>query len=208
MMLSGAVTIRCAATLIAPYTSTPIQHSHTTILAQAFIESGGIVSGCRRHGLISGNRYAAIGYLRRGRGFGSGGGSSMVITRLAPRFPHTGGAPAPTRMVTTGNGGVSCGHGVWQSVTITRRSIGARFRSVNERRPTPMSVPPPPYNSTGAPAKTFLTPCTAASQHATTTSTPCPSCRVSPPSSDTARANWESAIDPDVSIRNPALGRG
>ena len=29
----------------------------------------------------------------------------------------------------TGNGGASSGHGVWQSVTTTRRSIGPLFRS-------------------------------------------------------------------------------
>ena len=51
-------------------------------------------------------------------------GSSMVITLLAPRSPHGGGAPSPTRIVITGNGGASSGHGVWQSVTMTRRSIG------------------------------------------------------------------------------------
>ena len=45
----------------------------------------------------------------------------------------------------TGNGGTSGGHGVWQSVTMTSRSIGVVFRSMNQRRPTPMSVPPPPY---------------------------------------------------------------
>ena len=52
-------------------------------------------------------------------------GSSIVITWLAPRFPHGGGAPSPTRMVMTGNGGTSSGHGVRQSLTMTSRSIGA-----------------------------------------------------------------------------------
>ena len=54
------------------------------------------------------------------------------------------------------------------------------FRSMNARSPTPMSVPPPPYNSTCVAEKTFLTSCTAASQHATTTSAPYPSWRVRP----------------------------
>ncbi len=48
--------------------------------------------------------------------------SSMVITLFAPRSPHDGGAPAPTRIVITGNGGASSGHFVWQSLTTTRSS--------------------------------------------------------------------------------------
>ena len=108
----------------------------------------------------------------------------------------------------TGNGGASFGHGVWQSLTMTSRSIGATFRSMNARSPTPMSVPPPPYNSIGVLANTFLTSCTAASQHATTTSAPYPSWRVRPPSSATALASCVSSIEPDVSIRKPGLGRG
>ena len=52
--------MRCAATLSAPYTSMPIQHSHTASLTQARHESGGIVSERRLQGLISGTEYAAI----------------------------------------------------------------------------------------------------------------------------------------------------
>src|SRR6185295_9733425 len=100
---------------------------------------------------------------------GCAAGSSSVITRLPPRLPQGGGGPSPTRMVSTGNGGAWLGHGVRQSVTITSRSIGAVFRSANVRRPTPMSVPPPPYSSTCAAENTRFTLCTAPSQQATTT---------------------------------------
>ena len=64
----------------------------------------------------------------------------------------------------TGKGGVFAGHGVWQSVTITSKSIGSNVRSMNVRIPTPISVPPPPYNSTCVAENTLLTLCTAASQ--------------------------------------------
>jgi len=92
------------------------------------------------------------------------------MTLLAPWLPQTGGWPSPTRIVITGNGGASSGHGVWQSLTITSRSIAGALRSTNQRMPSRMSVPPPPYNSTGAAVKTFFTLCTAASQQATITS--------------------------------------
>src|SRR5262249_54363333 len=86
----------------------------------------------------------------------SGGpGSASVIPRLAPRLPHGGGVPSPTRMVTTGKGGAAAGQGVRQSLTITSRSIGSFFLSANARIPTPTSVPPPPYSSTCAAENTF-----------------------------------------------------
>src|SRR5262249_43725620 len=115
------------------------------------------------------------GYLRLLRALPpdvSGAGSASVITVLPPRVPHGGGAPSPTRMVSTGNGGASLGHGVRQSLTMTSRSIAGVLPSMNVRRPTPMSVPPPPYSSTCAAVNTRFTLCTAPSQHATTTSAP------------------------------------
>src|SRR5262249_52286992 len=134
--------------------------------------------------------------------------SAIVITWFAPRFPQGGGAPSPTRIVITGNGGTFSGHGVRQSVTITSRSIGSTFLSMNARMPTPMPVPPPPYSSTCAAENTSLTSCTAASQHATMTSAPCPSCRGRPPSSATALDSGGSSIELEVSIRTPGRGRG
>src|SRR3954467_15350040 len=165
-MMSRAPTPRAA------HTSTPIHSSHTASVIQSCTECGGIASGRRLQGLTSGNPCHAISYvhlLRGGVPTGPAPGSSIVITLLAPWFPHGGGAPSPTRIVITGNGGTSFGHGVRQSLTTTSRSIGCPFRAVNALRPTPMSVPPPPYSSIGVPANAFLTSCTAASQHATTT---------------------------------------
>src|SRR6516225_4985342 len=121
-MLSGAVAMSRVPKIRAPQTSIPSQHSQMTSLTQAPIESGGIVNG-RRNGRhfqarLSGTSGAAISYLHLLRVWFSRGstlGSSIVTSLLAPRFPHGGGAPPPTRIVITGNGGASFGHGVRQS---------------------------------------------------------------------------------------------
>src|SRR4051794_32920655 len=58
-MLAGAVAMSCVPKLSVAYTSAPIQHSHTARLSQALNEFGGIVSGWRLHGLISGSFQSA-----------------------------------------------------------------------------------------------------------------------------------------------------
>src|SRR6478736_2222650 len=105
-MLSGAVAMSRVPKLRAPQTSMPIQISHTASLTHSCIESGGMVSARR---LI-----VYLHLLRAGFSRGAAARSSIVITLLVPRFPHGGGAPSPTRIVMTGNGGASFGQGVRQ----------------------------------------------------------------------------------------------
>src|SRR6185436_15629192 len=163
----GAVAIRLMPDASAPQSRKPIHDSQTASASQERSELGGIVSGCRRHGAKSRITGRAMRYLDLLAWVANViAGSSIVITRLAPRFPHTGAAPSPTRIVTTGNVGASSGHGVLQSVTITSRSIGAIVRSTKARSPSRKSVPPPPNNSTFAAEKTRRTFCTAASHEA------------------------------------------
>ena len=145
-----------------PHSSMPIHASHTARCTHARHESGGIVSERRRHGVISSARPVCDDVLiSSARNVVQGSGchrlflrasersicserSSIVMTVFSPRLPQGGGSPSPTRIVTTGKGGASAGHSVWQSVTMISRSIGPLFLSTNHCRPLAISVPPPP----------------------------------------------------------------
>ena len=129
-MRSGDVTMRRTPKPKTTHKSIPIQISQTASRIHASSEFGGIVSERRFHrtaSCIDARRHRYL--LPRRIGAASADGSSIVITLLAPRSPHGGGAPSPTRIVITGNGGASSGHGVWQSLTIDQEIDRRLFRS-------------------------------------------------------------------------------
>ena len=95
------------------HTSMPIQISQIASSIQAFAGFGrnGQRAGRPRAACQAASRPAIAVSSHPDVGF-TGVGSSIVITLFAPRSPQGGGAPSPTRIVITGNGGASSGHGV------------------------------------------------------------------------------------------------